>query len=260
LTVVKLSRDGLTDTCRISDEYFIAGSAWHYSSLLEFQTELCNYAKGGSDFVDGNMDGDTCIITNKAPPPGKPPGEGGARRKRDAGTPTINVDTFEIDFIPYFSLQSKPVLGLFLQTSTYHIHSTGLQHHGGKLPLLRLERLSNVSKNRHWHRNLHNNHPRGPFPLLSLCLYESQFQVDFHPDVRENNMPGFAKHFNVKRGATSGKEQGLSLLVDTESYNHGYKGSPGALLLYGWIGLYKMSDVKIVTLEEEEEEENTFLI
>jgi hypothetical protein len=69
--------------------------------------------------------------------------------------------------------------------------------------------------------------PEVLFHPLSLW---HQFQVDFHPEVRENEMPGFAKRFNVKRGATSGKEQGLSLLVDTESYDHGYKGSPGALV------------------------------
>jgi hypothetical protein len=69
------------------------------------------YAKNGLPFVNGNMDGDTCVITNNLPP-GKPPGKGGARRKRSL--PTINTDKFDIDFIPYWSLQDKPVLVLFL--------------------------------------------------------------------------------------------------------------------------------------------------
>ena len=37
--------------------------------------------------------------------------------------------------------------------------------------------------------------------------------------------PGFSKRVRYKRGTTSGKENGLSLLIDTESYDHGFKGT-----------------------------------
>ena len=53
-------------------------------------------------------------------------------------------------------------------------------------------------------------------------------EVDFHPDVISSPDPGIAKRVLYKRGTTSGKENGLSLLIDTESYDHGFKGSPGA--------------------------------
>ena len=86
--------------------------------------------KAGSDFVDGEMDGATCILTEKGPPGGGPPGEGGGgdgppggdngggaapggrRRKRQVDLPSINVDTFDVDWISFFAVQDKPVKSL----------------------------------------------------------------------------------------------------------------------------------------------------
>ena len=80
--------------------------------------------KAGSDFVDGEMDGATCILTEKGPPGGGPPGEGGGppgggdgggappggrRKKRQVDLPSINVDTFDVDWISFFAVQDKPV-------------------------------------------------------------------------------------------------------------------------------------------------------
>ena len=85
--------------------------------------------KTGSDFVNGEMDGDTCVITEKGPPPGGPPGGGGGggdgppsdgapsggapggggRKKRQVDLPSINVDTFDVDWISFFAVQDKPV-------------------------------------------------------------------------------------------------------------------------------------------------------
>ena len=93
--------------------------------------------KAGSDFVDGEMDGATCILTEKGPPGGGPPGGGGGdgggppgggdgapgggdggaapggkRRKRQVDLPSINVDTFDVDWISFFAVQDKPVKSL----------------------------------------------------------------------------------------------------------------------------------------------------
>ena len=78
--------------------------------------------EAGSDFVDGEMDGDTCVLTEKGPPGGGPPGEGGGppgggdgggapggRKKRKVDLPSINVDTFDVDWISFFAVQDKPV-------------------------------------------------------------------------------------------------------------------------------------------------------
>ena len=54
-----------------------------------------------------------------------------------------------------------------------------------------------------------------------------QFQVDFHPDIRENPDQRAKMMALFTRGTTSGKQNGMSLLIDTETYNHGFKGSPG---------------------------------
>ena len=51
--------------------------------------------------------------------------------------------------------------------------------------------------------------------------------MDFHPDLRESSNKMLKKNAMVKRGTTSGKVNGMSLLVDTETYDHGFKGSPG---------------------------------
>ena len=72
--------------------------------------------------MDGEMDGDTCVLTEKGPPGGGPPGGGGdgppggddgppagGRRKRQVDLPSINVDTFDVDWISFFAVQDKPV-------------------------------------------------------------------------------------------------------------------------------------------------------
>ena len=51
--------------------------------------------------------------------------------------------------------------------------------------------------------------------------------MDFHPDIRENPNPRAKMMALFTRGTTSGKQNGMSLLIDTETYNHGFKGSPG---------------------------------
>ena len=75
----------------------------------------------GSDFVDGEMDYETntCILTEKGPPSGGPPGgdggggggppSGGGRRKRQVEKPSVNINTFDIDWISFFAVQDKPV-------------------------------------------------------------------------------------------------------------------------------------------------------
>ena len=75
--------------------------------------------KPGSDFVTGEMDGDLCVLSEKGPPGGGPPGEGGGgdggggppggRKKRQVDLPTINIDTFDVDWISFFAVQDKPV-------------------------------------------------------------------------------------------------------------------------------------------------------
>ena len=81
------------------------------------------------------MDGDTCVLTEKGPPGGGgPPGEGGGgppggnggggapsgapggRKKRQVDLPTINIDTFDVDWISFFAVQDKPVI-CFKQTT-----------------------------------------------------------------------------------------------------------------------------------------------
>ena len=42
------------------------------------------------------------------------------------------------------------------------------------------------------------------------------------------------KNALVKRGTTSGRVNGMSLLVDTETYDHGFKGSPGNVIKEGF--------------------------
>ena len=96
--------------------------------------------KAGSDFVDGEMDGDTCVLTEKGPPGGGPPGgggdgppggddgppgggaPGGGRRKRQVDLPSINVDTFDVDWISFFAVQDKPVLQYILNYKKLTIH------------------------------------------------------------------------------------------------------------------------------------------
>ena len=75
----------------------------------------------GSDFVDGEMDYETntCILTEKGPPSGGPPGgdsgggggppSGGGRKKRQVEKPSVNINTFDIDWISFFAVQDKPV-------------------------------------------------------------------------------------------------------------------------------------------------------
>ena len=88
----------------------------------------------GSDFVDGEMDyaTNTCILTEKGPPSGGPPGgdgggggggppggdgggggvgppSGGGRKKRQVEKPSVNINTFDIDWISFFAVQDKPV-------------------------------------------------------------------------------------------------------------------------------------------------------
>ena len=75
--------------------------------------------KPGSDFVTGEMDGDLCVLSEKGPPGGGPPGEvgggdggggpPGGRKKRQVDLPTINIDTFDVDWISFFAVQDKPV-------------------------------------------------------------------------------------------------------------------------------------------------------
>ena len=70
--------------------------------------------KPGSDFVTGEMDGDLCVLSEKGPPGGGPPGDGGVgppggRKKRQVDLPTINIDTFDVDWISFFAVQDKPV-------------------------------------------------------------------------------------------------------------------------------------------------------
>ena len=55
--------------------------------------------------------------------------------------------------------------------------------------------------------------------------------MDFHPNVIASADPGFSKQVRYKRGTTSGKENGLSLLIDTESYDHGFKGAFNQIVL-----------------------------
>ena len=76
--------------------------------------------------MDGEMDGDTCVLTEKGPPGGGPPGGGGdgppggddgppagGRRKRQVDLPSINVDTFDVDWISFFAVQDKPVNDIY---------------------------------------------------------------------------------------------------------------------------------------------------
>ena len=76
--------------------------------------------KTGSDFVTGEMDGDRCVLSEKGPPGGGPPpgdggggdgvgGPSGGRKKRQVDLPTINIDTFDVDWISFFAVQDKPV-------------------------------------------------------------------------------------------------------------------------------------------------------
>ena len=64
----------------------------------------------------------------------------------------------------------------------------------------------------------------------TLCL-----QVDFHPDIRESGDKQLKRFALVKRGTTSGRVNGMSLLVDTETYDHGFKGSPGNFIKEGFL-------------------------
>ena len=51
----------------------------------------------------------------------------------------------------------------------------------------------------------------------------------FH--LKNNSDPEDRSEFLTQRGTTSGRKNGLSVLVDTESYNHGFSGAPGSLVL-----------------------------
>ena len=53
--------------------------------------------------------------------------------------------------------------------------------------------------------------------------------MDFHPDLRESGNKMLKKNALVKRGTTSGR-----VLVDTETYDHGFKGSPGSFIKEGF--------------------------
>ena len=79
--------------------------------------------------MDGEMDGDTCVLTEKGPPGGGPPGGGGdgppggddgppagGRRKRQVDLPSINVDTFDVDWISFFAVQDKPVNEIYTKS------------------------------------------------------------------------------------------------------------------------------------------------
>ena len=87
--------------------------------------------------MDGEMDyaTNTCIVTEKGPPSGGPPGGdgggggggggppgggdvsggggppsgGGGRKKRQVEKPSVNINTFDIDWISFFAVQDKPV-------------------------------------------------------------------------------------------------------------------------------------------------------
>ena len=72
--------------------------------------------------MDGEMDYETntCILTEKGPPSGGPPEgdgggggggppSGGGRKKRQVEKPSVNINTFDIDWISFFAVQDKPV-------------------------------------------------------------------------------------------------------------------------------------------------------
>ena len=89
--------------------------------------------------MEGEMDGDTCVLTEKGPPGGgAPPGEGGGppggngggggapggapggRKKRKVDLPTINIDTFDVDWISFFAVQDKPVICFRQKANNLH--------------------------------------------------------------------------------------------------------------------------------------------
>ena len=75
------------------------------------------------------------------------------------------------------------------------------------------------------------------FRLISTPTSESQIVQELRslPSISEASSPSStiapasnpAATLTPAPGTTSGKSNGISLLIDTETYDHGYKGSPG---------------------------------
>ena len=123
------------------------------------------------------MDGDTCVLTEKGPPGGGgPPGEGGGgppgggdgppggnggggapggRKKRQVDLPTINIDTFDVDWISFFAVQDKPVIVIFhlLQTKNKQpspFSAIGLYNDGRAIQGVQRKHAHSKDRHRSW--------------------------------------------------------------------------------------------------------------